>query len=62
MFKRPSAAVIPNDAAVQQPARTKSLRDIPFFRDIYVLPAAAAVFLKSFLESVLELVLNLVLR
>jgi hypothetical protein len=46
MFKRPNAAVMPNDAAVQQPARTKSLRDIPFFRDINVLPAAAAEILK----------------
>jgi hypothetical protein len=42
MFSRPSAAVIPNEAAVQHPARTKSLRDIPFFRDMLTLSAATA--------------------
>jgi hypothetical protein len=54
MFKRPRAAVMPNEAAVQHPARTKSLRDIPFFRDMLTLSAATA-------EN-LELVPNLVLR
>jgi hypothetical protein len=37
MFNRPIAAVIANEAAVQHPVRTKSLRDNFDFCDIFTL-------------------------